>query len=219
MTNQKTIKKPKLVREKWAARISLYRDHAYVEMDHPEGLLEKQVALDSLGPVFANVPVGTGLLPRNILFYEKQNGEQRIGIYIEPDRYTFRTPDREYKLPMPGFVFVGQAQRYSLYAVAETDWPGQRTRLYWPPMTNIMGGGFMCTGTVKVPSCAPDTIWGAWAALMSAYFTPHAIEHRSKSHTSVIEFWEFLETVDAFPYDELVPMDKPRTLEELLKGG
>lgn len=218
MTNQKTKKPPKLLREKWAARISLYRDYAAVEMNHPEGLLEKQVAIDSLGPVFANVPVGTGLLPRNVLFYEKQNGEPHLGIYIEPKRHTFRTPDREYKLPMPGFVFVGKGQSYSLYAVEAVDWPGPRTRLYWPPMTNIQGGGSMCIGTVKVPSCAPDTIWDAWAALMGAYFTPHAIEHRSKSHKSVITFWEHLETVDAFPYDELVTMNKPRTLEELLRG-
>lgn len=216
---QKQTIKPKLVREKWAARICLYRDHAFVELHHPEGRIEKQVTLDSLGPVFANVPVGTGLLPRNVLFYEKQNGELHLGIYIEPKRYTFRTPEREYKLPMPGFVFVGQAQRYSLYAVAETDWPGPRTRLYWPPMTNIMGGGSMCIGTVKVPFCEPGTIWEAWAALMGAYFTPHAIEKRSQSYESVITFWEFLETADAFPYDELVPMDKPRTLEELLRGG
>lgn len=219
MTKQKTKKRPKLAKEKWHARIELYREYAAVELNHPAGLIEKEVAIDSLGPVFANVPVGTGLLPRNVLLYEKQNGEERVGIFIEAKRYTFRTPSREYKLPMPGFVFVGKGTAYHLYAVEAGDWPGQQTRLHWPPMTNIMPGANICTGTVKVPTCAPATIWEAWAQLMGAYFTPHAIGGRSKPYKSVVDFWEHLQTVETFPYEELVPMDTPRTVGELIKNS
>lgn len=211
---KKTTKLPKA---QWYAQLSLYRDYAEVHLNHPAGMVEKQVAIDSLGPVFANVPVGTGLLPHNVLFYEKRGGEPRIGIFIEPKQHTFRTPNREYVLPMPGFVFVGAGRQYHLYAV-EAGWPGAYTRLYWPPMTNIMPMASICTGTVKVPNCTSDTVWEAWAQLMGAYFTPHAIGGRSKSYPSVIEFWEHLETVGEFPYDELVPMDAPRTVGGLIKG-
>lgn len=218
MTKQKN-KKATLSKEKWHARIDLYRDYADVKLDHPTGWIEKQVAIDSLGQVFANIPVGTGLLPRNVLFYEKQSGQERIGIFIDARRHTFRMPDREYCVPMPGFVFVGTGSQYHLYAVEAADWPGERTRLHWPPMTNIMQTSSICTGTVKVPSCAPDTVWAAWTQLMGAYFTPHAIGGRSKSYESVIDFWAHLETVEAFPYEELVPMDTPRTVGDLIRGG
>lgn len=202
----------------WQARITLFHDHAGVEIQRGAGVVDKQVSIDSLGPVFANIPVGTGLLPQNVLFYERQEGE-RVGIYIEPGRHKFMMPKRTYDLPMPGFVFVGKGKSYQLYAVKPCVWPQANTRLYYAPMTNIMNGGNVCAGTVKVPTCTVGKIWQAWTALKGAYFTPHAIENRSKTHKSILEFWDYLETVDEFPYDELLPMKTHQTVNHLLRDG
>lgn len=105
----------------------------------------------------------TGILPPDVLFWTQVGNQARLGIWLPPARRAlhFEIKRREtLRVPLPGLVFVGQGQRYSIFAVAERP-TSTLTALFHAPLPNVNNNGLICAGTVKFPICASDTIHAA----------------------------------------------------------
>lgn len=209
------MKKSKM--PKWRARVTLHTMFAEVEVCSDDGMLAKQVALESVAGVFNDVPVGTGLLPHNTLFIQHAKAGARVGIYVSAGIQRLLTIQGAYVLPLPAFVLVGQGRSYELYAVKEQNWPSRFTEMYYPPLPNIFNGGGICSGEMTMPVCQPGNIWDVWEMVLGSYFTGHMTDGRCQSHKSIFDLWKEVEGAQCFPEEELVPVGK--SLWDVMRGN
>lgn len=202
----------------WRARVTIHTMFAEVEVPTSGGIKTKQVALESVAGVFNDVPVGTGLLPKNVLFIEHAQGGARIGVYVPAGTHTLRTLQQTYNLPMPALVLVGQGMAYQLYALKGDQWPNRQTEMYYPPMPNIFPGNVICAGEMTLPTCEPRNIWSVWEMVAGSYFTGHLTSERCKTHQSIFDLWHemHLSNAETFPEDELVSTNK--TMWNVMRG-
>ncbi len=194
---------------KWMAQLKIYPSYVEVQTPTHLGSLNKIVSIESVASVFTGLPMQTGWLPQNTLSYHKSGNNVHMVVCIEPKKYKLLTPRRTYNVPMPAFIFAGHNRGYQLFALAETGWPTEKSKLYYPPLTNVFNGGGICTGSVRVPACKPETIWKAWDLIVGSYFTGHLIRKRCATYDSdVRELWAAIDGMDAFPVDELQSMNR-----------
>jgi hypothetical protein len=213
--------------ENWVARVTIHDGYARVETKGKGGMVSKPVTVDSLALALAGIPISSGVLPKNTLFYTTVGADARLGIYIPPDVYGVHTPARHYLLPLPGLILTGYKTTWELYAVATGDWPewpDAQTRLCYPPMPNVFNNGTICQGEMRFPECTTENIWQVFRKLvMGSYFTGHIVKGRCQSASqNIFDLWErlawgkpFQENVPSFPNHELVPM-KEMTLGDLV---
>jgi len=149
------------------------------------------VALSDVAQALAGLSVGSEILPSNTLFWRRTANQERIGIYV-PTRVwpvSVRTgkdaETEQLQVPVPGLLWMGQADRYWLWALKER--PGSdRTdmTLYRAPAPNVMPGHHVCAGTVRFPACSGGTIAQALAMFFASQFNDHASQGRSAAATS-----------------------------------
>lgn len=179
-------------------------------------------ALDPLDVAagLAGLNLGTPLLPRNCLFWQRNKAAERLAIYIEPqvwavnmaahneadDQSRQRGNTRHtWRVPLPGLVWIGADAEYSLYAVKEAGWPGPETELFRAPCPNV--GDHICLGNVKFPAAGAATIWPAWTLFVESDFNNHLANGKSREYsTSVLMMWRRLHNAEAdtYPLADLV---------------
>src|SRR5690606_37770393 len=115
------------------------------------------VAVDDLGAAFSRVPVSSGLLPPNCLFWGRANGQTRLAVYVPGRRWRLQTAERTYDIPLPPLVFVGAGVQYRVYAVRHRP-RAMPVDLYHCPTPNVHPDGVICQGSVPFPTCASDTV-------------------------------------------------------------
>lgn len=118
------------------------------------------VASASVASAFNMFGANTGLLSQNVLFWQSKGGLTRIGWWIEPSVHTLlirRKTLETYKVPLPGFVFIGMGLDYYIFAANERP-TRDADRLYHCPLPNVYPGGKICTGNVPFPKCEMRTI-------------------------------------------------------------
>jgi len=189
-----------------------------VETKGPQGVVSKPVTLDSLALALAGIPMSTGLLPPNALFYTMVGATNFTGVYVPPAVHALRTPERIYHVPLPGMVFAGHGRTYELYALADDGWPTGSAALHYPPLPNIFNNGAVCQGEMAFPECTPGNIWAVWEQyVIGSYFTGHIATGRTKSTGSIFDVWAKLESeqVNQFPREELVVVKPATTLGQL----
>jgi PRTRC genetic system protein B len=199
-TLNSTSRQPKVVLE--------FHTHDIVMTKYDnKGVQTYPVDLADLAGAFTDLPISSGMLPPNTLFWQRKQGMDRLGIYVPPGRYQATWSKQTYNLPMPGFVFVGWGTAYQIYAVKA--YPAAGSGLFNAPTPNIHPGSSVCTGTAKFPKCAADTIQRAFEFFWASGFTPHLTAKRCKSHPeNVRDLWNELDGKGEFPLDELVPAQK-----------
>ena len=118
------------------------------------------VRVQDLSAVFHQHEASTGLIPDDVLFWQRTGNAERIGIYLPPALRTLRwrngkkTSHITLKL---GFVFVGQGKDYWIHAALSR--PGKPADLlYRAPLPNVYADGRVCVGNVKFPRCEQATI-------------------------------------------------------------
>lgn len=131
------------------------------------------VSAAAVANAFNQFGANTGLLPANTLFWQSRSGQSRIGVYIQPGRHTLniRTGKRleHWTVPLPGFVFVGTGNRYTILAAPAR--PARDTeQLYHCPLPNVYEDGHICVGTVPFPVCGMDTITQAVTLFFDSEF-------------------------------------------------
>jgi len=175
-------------------------------------------ALDPLDVAagLAGLNIGTPLLPRNCLFWQRSKEGERLAIYIEPQVWTVNVvasaeSDGEarqrhtWRVPWPGLVWVGAGVKYGLYAVKGVEWPGPDTELFRAPCPNV--SDHICQGNVKFPTAGAATIWPAWELFVESDFNNHLANNKSREcPTSVLMMWGRLHNAaaDTYPPDDLV---------------
>lgn len=192
-------------------RFDLYSDMIVATRfdDSAEGRETYAVDPADVAGALANLTLGSGLLPRNCLFWQQVGGEERLGIYIEPRIWPVSV-EREkltWRVPMPGLVFIGQAKKYNLYAIKDTIWPEAKTPLYLAPVPNVWGDRGVCSGNAPFPVAGAATIWQAAQVFFESGFNNHLANGKSKAHQgNILDQWKALHKAGAqeYPLDDLV---------------
>lgn len=187
-------------------RIDVYENDVFITHYEDDRETYHPAAVEDLAACFTNVAAASSYLPPNTLFWRRQAGVERVGIYVPPACYRLSWNGTLYKLPMPGFVFVGQGRTYWVFALKEAGYPTPATHLYAAPVPNIVENGHMCTGSVPFPECSPATVYEAFRAFVESPFTPHHVNGRCISHPNDVRaLWEELAGCEEFPLEELRP--------------
>jgi len=192
----------------------------YTRLENGKAVAGHQVDPADLASAMAGVPITSGLLPRDCLFYARHSDREWIGIYLPPVVRTLRVSagkrPRIYKVPTPPLVFLGYARNYAVLAVKQR--PGVDDRLYQAPFPNVNTGGPICRGNVAFPECTARTIHQAAALFFESQFNDHLADGKSKSRESVLGLWHELHKAGAeeYPLDDL--MATRATLKDLIGG-
>ena len=200
-------------------------DHAILTI-YPEATLLEKVLEDGsriihpispadLAAVLNRIPLSTGLLPHNSLFWRQVAGQELIAIYVPPRQWRPIAGDRRYCLPMPGMVFLGCGREYFVFAVKEKP-KTPETSLYHLPVPNIDNEGRICLGQAPFPIAGRDTIHKALRLFMEgSQFNHDNSRHRCASFPeNTLTLWDQLDGQKRFPLDELVPAR--RQLKQLM---
>lgn len=201
-------------------RLDLF-DEAIVLTRYTEGVpsCTYEVAAHDVAAAFAGTPVSTGLLPPECLFLSREQGQERLAIYVPPAVRTLLVQgdaQRALTVPLPGLVFVGQSSRYLIFATKER--PGEHTPLFHAPFPNVNGDGAICTGTTPFPVCSTRTIHQAFRAFAESAFNQHQVQGKSRRHKeNILLLWEALQDTEHYPEDDLRAC--PHTLSHLMGGS
>lgn len=187
-------------------RLDMYEEAVILtRYEGPDRRTSYPVAIDDLVAAFSRVPLSSGLLPPNCLFWGCENGQTRIAIYVPGRRWRLQTAERVFHIPLPPLVFAGAGEQYSIFAVKRR--PRQMPfELYHCPTPNVHPNGIICQGSAPFPACASDTIEEALSLFLEgSLFNGDLAENRCRSHPEdVRRLWARLEEVRRFPTSELV---------------
>jgi PRTRC genetic system protein B len=209
-------------------RVDLY-DESVVLVKYNDGapVSAYEVAPDDLAAAFSGVPISTGLLPPDVVFYTRRGSHVRMAIYLEPQIRTLHVEDgdaaRDYVIPLPGLVFVGELRRYSIYA-AKARPTAEHDRLYHAPFPNVHTKGGICAGDVEFPECAPDTIHEAADLFLDSTFNHDLRDGKSQDYPEdILDLWDELDGEhEALSVDVAYPLDDlrvSRSIHNLIEGA
>lgn len=201
-------------------RVDLFEETLfYTRFDQGKPAAAFEVNPADLVAAFSGVPLATGLLPRDCLFYSRSGQHERIAVYLPAKVHTLAVAvlgkRDEFKIPLPPLVFVGHGTDYWIHAVKQ--YPGPDEGLFLAPLPNVHNDGHICAGSVKFPRCSAKTIHQAAADFFSSDFNLDLSAGKSKKKTALLELWEGLRGKDDYPLGDLVP--SRITLAELAGGA
>lgn len=188
-------------------RLDLFSDRI-VATRYREGLAEASYIADPLAvaQALAGLDVDSGLLPGNVLFWQRRGGQERVGLWLPPDLYLVQVERKKFEISLPGLVLVGQGKSYSLFAVVEAGRPGPETDLYHPPCPNV--SGTVCRGSVRFPVAGAATIEQAARLFFESGFNAHLTNGKSRKYPDdILRMWRVLNRIKAeeYPLEDLVP--------------
>lgn len=199
------------------ARIEVYDDSILLTRRTPLGYTCYPIAPEDLAGAFDRVPLSSGVLPANGLFWQRQEGQERIGLYVPARRWRVMVTDETLHIPLPPMVFVGCGVRYEVHAVRKRP-KDEHTLLYHLPAPNVNGQGVICAGNTPFPPCQPDTILAALHLFLEGSgFNNHLANGKCRSQPeNVLQLWHTLNGKLRFPREELLPQH--RTLWSVLRN-
>lgn len=186
-----------------------------------QGVATYEVAPESLAAAFAGIPIATGLLPKNVLFYSRDDRGERIGVFLPRCVRRLAVVDggerRVYRIALPPMVFAGHETAYVAFACKQR--PGEDDRLYHAPLPNVHTNGKICAGSVEFPVCSLGTIYRAAKAFFGSDFNQHLVNRKSKAQPDdVTAMWAALAgSGAAWPLDDLVPIGS-LTMGRMMRG-
>jgi PRTRC genetic system protein B len=175
----------------------------------------------SIVEALGRVSITSGLLPDNVLFWQRREGQERVGVWLPPQIWRLRvepTTKVNRVVPLPGLVFVGKGKSYGLWALADDKRPELATPLYNAPCPNVSGNG-VCAGNVEFPEAGAATIRAAVEAFFESGFNNHLDNGKSKAHPDgILKVWKELHAAkaEAYPVADLVLAGK--TLKGVIEG-
>lgn len=203
-------------------RLDLY-DDMIMATHYDAGLPGATFAVDQadLGRALADITTSSGFLPPNCFFWQRKDGQDRLGIYVEPGLWAVSIQgDREtWHVPLPGFIFIGAGKTYSLYAVKLPPTTVE-TKLYHFPAPNLGGRGATCQGDAPFPLASGGTIWDAVYVFFQSEFNKHLINNKSQAHPgNILDMWSELNAAET-PYYPVVDLVSANvTLEDVIDAA
>jgi PRTRC genetic system protein B len=100
--------------------------------------------------------------------------------FLSRSNYLLQVSDRQLRVPMPSFVFMGIGRDYFVWAVKETTFQPS-SRFYRAPIPNVNAvDGKVCFGNVEVPTACLQTIKEAWSLFIESNFNQDLTNGKSK---------------------------------------
>ncbi len=112
---------------------------------------------------------------------EEEEGPHEPGGEGDEPELVVRKPTAqvlEMKVPLPGLLFVGCADRWYLWAYAGKELTSS-SPLFMPPVPNIYENGGICWGSNKPPAPSAANVPKAWELFLSSPFNDHIAGRRS----------------------------------------
>lgn len=188
------------------ARLDLYEEAVILtRYESEERRTSYPVAVDDLVAAFSRVPLSSGLLPANCLFWGRENGQTRIAIYVPGRRWWLRTAERSFYIPLPPLFFAGAGEQYRVFAVKRRP-KETHFDLFHCPTPNVHPNGAICQGNAPFPACATDTIEQTLSLFLEgSLFNGDLAAYKCRSFPDdVRELWMKLKGAKRFPLQELV---------------
>ncbi len=197
------------------ARVDFYDDFLVMSRFRDGKTTRQQVVnpLD-LTAALSNLTLSSGLLPPGTLFWNRQHGHERLGLYLPPQLWVVAVREQDYpdnngqawQVPMPGLIFVGHHYNYSLWAVKEEPPLAPDTPLFRAPVSNVNDEG-VCRGNAPFPEAGSSTLLPAVEVFFSSRFNHDLSNGKSQKHPQrVLDHWYELNEAGAtaYPLDDLV---------------
>lgn len=203
-------------------RLHLFEDHIVLEKIDGDQTIESYIVDPAdLAARLNNTSLTTGLLPKNCVFWARENGHEKIGVYLEPQIWPLSVQGEKETchVPLPGLIFVGHEKKYTALAIKEAGWPNGQAELYHAPMPNIYLKTGICSGNIKFPLCDSNTIWTAVEMFMQARFNDHLANNKSKKYkATILDQWHILSKNKAKQYPINDMISTGLTLSDFLWG-
>jgi hypothetical protein len=217
-------------------RLDMYSDFIVLSK-YRAGQATEQYVVDptELAAAITDLDLNSGLLPRDCLFWGKQQGTDRLAVYLPPQVWPVvvrgapstgspstspstssgGTSGPAWRVPLPGLIFIGHQYDYALWAVTERP-ADTGAPLYLAPCPNVSLQG-VCRGNAPFPKAGPTTIWQAVEVFFASKFNPDLSNGKSQAYPdNILRQWQALHAAgaDTYPLADLVPV--PFTLRRLL---
>ena len=96
------------------ARLDLFEETIYLTRYDDSGSPISCFEISPIAPAsaFAGLPITTGLLPADTLFYNRSGNRVRMAIFVPARRYTLLSTTRKtpYRIPLPPLVWMGEGR-------------------------------------------------------------------------------------------------------------
>jgi len=195
--------------DKIRARLDLYQDSIIFYLVDGRTIKTKMVsARDITMALLREVPMSSGLLPRNTLWWRQNKNGPEFALWRPPAVWkaalmleAFKPP-RRFKLPLPGLIFICSPGRQPRIYAAKKRPASPRDVIYHAPLFNVFSSGDTCAGTHKFPpnvSEIPESFF-------TSFFTREAqFNDRSKKYPKdLLQLWEELDGKAKYPLKDLV---------------
>jgi PRTRC genetic system protein B len=158
--------------------------------DRSGALVSKFVSAESVRQAVLDEHIDTGYLPYGVVRWGTGVGGAWAVRYEPPAKRRIYldvtgAASEAITVPLPAFIFVGQGNRYSLFAVTGAQFNPLST-LYRAPLPNVADDGDICFGKNSVPAVADGGMERAFDLFWAAPFNDHHMENRSKQHADDI---------------------------------
>jgi PRTRC genetic system protein B len=191
----------------------------------PNGALEmKFIAPASVAAVFAQAHlIDSGWLTPDIVRWGVGAAGEWAVLFSPPTvcDLTFETDASEMitvRVPMPGRVMLGYDMNYYLWAVTDERLTATPT-VFHAPLPNVDTAGRICFGAKIPPRASTATIQSAWNLFISAPFTAHQPNGKSKRYPDDVRE-QLLELARRrrrqYPASDLIPLQ--RTLDAAIEA-
>jgi hypothetical protein len=141
--------------------------------------------------------------------------EQAPGVRFTSERLAVLT------VPMPGLLFVGYGNSYSLLAVPGGTFDPKAT-LCQVPLPNCYSGGGICWGNNDKPPAGKGGLMKAWRVFWETVFTTASVQGKSRQYPDDVRR-QLVMVADSstYPMGDLTPagVNAVKLVERLLKGG
>jgi len=201
------------------ARLDFYQDTIILYLLDRGVVTAKVVsARDIALALLGTVPLRSGLLPRNTLWWAQGKEGVEVAIWQPPtvkkvalQLEAFKPPKR-FKLPLPGLIFICSPGRAPRVYAAKRRPKGLEDEVYHAPLFNLFWDGRSCPGTHKYP----EDVSQIPHSFFQSFFTPTAdTRGRSKKYPDdLLKLWEELDGKKRYPLSDLVLLGK---IEEVMK--
>ncbi|MDP2949733.1 MAG: hypothetical protein Q8P22_09390 [Chloroflexota bacterium] len=191
------------------ARIDIHNETIVLRIfDKGTAVVKPVSALDVAQAFFAEIPLSSGILPAQALWWASIREGREVAIWIPPKVWPVAVqleafkPPRRLRVPMPGLVFVCQPSRPPRVYAAKRRPTGPKAQLYHAPLFNVFQDGRTCAGTQHYSHDIGKHPW----EFMASFFTHAAhVQGRSKRYPKdLVALWEELDGKRRYPLGDLV---------------
>jgi len=194
-------------------RLDFYRESVVMYLVQNGVITTRMVsARDIAMAMLKEVPLSSGLLPNNALWWQQGREGIEIALWRPPRVWRVALqveafkPPRRFNLPLPGLIFVCTPARSPRVYAAKRRPRNIEETIYHAPLFNVFADGRTCGGT----HCFPDRVDEIPESFMLSFFTIDAQwkDRSQKYPDNLLKLWEELDGKKRYPLGDLVPFGK-----------